>query len=275
MWPFRRRPRPSPSPSDGTPPGPLADTPGPSPWYLRRPGLALPSARGPLTWRSAGDHGERSGKTLLVAPSGDALLILDFHCYVQPLGPPRFLVWHSEGEGADKRRSEVSAVRFRVLDADALAPIEDVDAALAHMQAAGRRSAIAAGEVASVAVPTSLDDGLNRLAFPEAMHEIDELLVLAHSTAGGVESNYDDQMRLQLWIIRPRDGTIDVIPQDWFNRGDYDFGYQWVTRVAREPGGRIVGEGIRIEAFALDDSGRWISQWLRTNPFDWRTPGHA
>ncbi len=255
------------------PPGLLADTPGPSPWCLRRPDLSLPSARGPLVWRSAGDAGPRAGKMLLVAPSDDALLVLDFHCYVRPLGPPRFLVWHPEGEGPAERRSTPAAVRFRVLDADALAPIPDVDPVVASMHASGRRSELAAGEIASVAVQTTLPDGRSQCAFPAALHELDELLVLTHSTAAGEESNHHDAMSLRLWIVRPREGTIDVIPQDWFNRGDYDFGYQWVTRVAREPGGRIVGEGIRIGPFVLDASGRRVAEWLSTNPFEWTSPG--
>jgi len=254
------------------PPGLLADTPGPSPWYLRRPDLSLQSAHGPLVWRPAGDEGQRAGKTLLVAPSGEPLLVLDFHCYVQPLAPPRFLVWHPEGEGPAEQRSTVTAVRFRVLDADALAPIPDLDLVIASMHVTGRRSELAGGELASVGVPTSLPDGSIRCAFPDAMHELDELLVLTHSTAEGEESNYHDAMSLRLWVIRPREGTVDVIPRDWFNRGDYDFGYQWVTRVAREPGGRIVGEGIRIDAFVLDETGRRVSEWLSTNPFAWTAP---
>ena len=96
--------------------------------------------------------------------------------------------------------------------------------------------------------------------------------MLTHSTAAGEQSNYHDAMSLRLWIVRPRDGTIDVVPQDWFNHGDYDFGYQWVTRVAREPGGRIVGEGIRIGPFVLNESGRRVAEWLSTNPFEWTTP---
>ena len=55
--------------------------------------------------------------------------------------------------------------------------------------------------------------------------------------------------------------------------GDHEFGFQGVTRVAREPGGRIVGEGIRIDAFVLDESGRRVAGWLATNPFAWTAPG--
>ena len=58
-------------------------------------------------------------------------------------------------------------------------------------------------------------------------------------------------------VLRPRANEYDVIPQDWWNESDADFGYQWITRVGRDPkSGRLVGDGIRIEPFKLDASGR-------------------
>ena len=49
---------------------------------------------------------------------------------------------------------------------------------------------------------------------------------------------------------------IDVLPQDWFNYEEYDRGYQWITKVARDPvSDRIVGIGMRLRSFVLDESG--------------------
>ena len=62
--------------------------------------------------------------------------------------------------------------------------------------------------------------------------------------------------------------TVEVIPQDWFNNGQYDFGYQWITRVGRDSKTkRIFGEGIRLGFFRLDETGRNIEKWLRNDPF--------
>ncbi len=59
------------------------------------------------------------------------------------------------------------------------------------------------------------------------------------------------------WIVDAKRNLVSVFPQDWWNRADLDFGYQWVTRVARDPKtGKIVGEGIRIQPFVLDSSCR-------------------
>jgi hypothetical protein len=58
-------------------------------------------------------------------------------------------------------------------------------------------------------------------------------------------------------LLNPGSGTLRLYPQDWFNDGRVDLGYQWVTRVARDPEtGRIHGDGIRIDPFSLDDSMR-------------------
>ena len=62
---------------------------------------------------------------------------------------------------------------------------------------------------------------------------------------------------LALMHLNPVQGTLQLYPQDWFNDAPIDFGYQWVTRVARDPKtGRIHGDGIRIDPFTLDMSMR-------------------
>ncbi|MBI5301277.1 MAG: hypothetical protein HY868_04000 [Chloroflexi bacterium] len=62
---------------------------------------------------------------------------------------------------------------------------------------------------------------------------------------------------------------VEVYPQDWFNKGDYDFGYQWITRVARDEDGKIIGDGIRLDRFRLDASGRNIeTKGFQSSYFD-------
>ena len=59
-----------------------------------------------------------------------------------------------------------------------------------------------------------------------------------------------------------------LLPQKWFNEGNYDFGYQWITRVERnKKTGRIVGEGIRLGNFELDSTSTQIGRWLEQDVF--------
>ena len=60
---------------------------------------------------------------------------------------------------------------------------------------------------------------------------------------------------------------VEVFPQDWFNDGSYDFGYQWITRVNRRVDGSIAGDGIRLGTFELDATNRMIKRWLTSDPF--------
>lgn len=60
--------------------------------------------------------------------------------------------------------------------------------------------------------------------------------------------------------IIPAENRIQIYPQDWFNLSEtIDFGYQWITRAVRaQPSGKIIGEGIRITNFELDDTNREV-----------------
>lgn len=56
-------------------------------------------------------------------------------------------------------------------------------------------------------------------------------------------------------------GWIFNYPQDWFNKGDADFGYQWITRAIRNPKTNLIeGQGIRISDFVLDETGRQLKK---------------
>lgn len=268
MWPFKRRRAqvpPPPSPAAPTAITALRTVAGPSPWYLERPGTEVRSAAGVLRWRSAGDAAPAAGKSLLTTLGGDVLAVADYYCYVHRLSEGRLLVWYAEeeGEGALLRR----AMRFRVFDTGLLPPISDLAAVFARLGSRAR-FAVSAGEVASVALSTALADGVHEVALPSEMAAAGELLVLAHSTAEGRRGNNHDEMHLRLWILDTTRGRLEIVPQDWCNEGHYDFGYQWVTRVARLPGSvDIVGEGIRLGVFRLDASKRRVAEWLVEDKF--------
>jgi hypothetical protein len=112
----------------------------------------------------------------------------------------------------------------------------------------------------SASLSTATSEDLRGLAFPEATRRLDELLILCASSLAGPYPG-PERSDLALLLARPREGTARILPQDWFNAGGYDYGYQWVTRVARDPRtGRIHGDGIRIGPFVLDASLRRLAR---------------
>lgn len=262
MWPFKRpKPRiytpPPRSPQASTALEALRTVPGPSPWYLD--GATLATGGSTLRWQSAGDGPRLAGKSVLLNPAGQPVAVADFHCYVRQLGPHHLLVWFTEEHGGALLRS---AIRLRVFEINALRAIADLADAYATLGPASRFYA-SSGETASVALSTALDDNIHSVEIPQPLREAGELLILAHSTADGRRENHFDEMHLRLWILDAPSGRLEIVPQDWFNNGAYDFEYQWVTRVARVPGtGKLVGEGIRLGVFQLDSSRRNVAEWL-------------
>jgi hypothetical protein len=62
-----------------------------------------------------------------------------------------------------------------------------------------------------------------------------------------------------MYAIDPAARSTDVFPQDWFNDGTPDYGYEWITCVTRDPATRgLFVNGIRIDTFILDETGRQI-----------------
>ena len=83
--------------------------------------------------------------------------------------------------------------------------------------------------------------------------------MLCRSSAAGAEG--PDHSNLTLIVARPADGSYTLYPQDWFNAGGFDYGYEWVTRVARDPRtGKVHGDGIRIGPFVLDATLRHLER---------------
>jgi hypothetical protein len=62
-----------------------------------------------------------------------------------------------------------------------------------------------------------------------------------------------------IYVWHPAVGTIDVIPLTWFREDTNDLGYEWITRVMRDPKtGNFFGDGMRMAPFELDGHGRLL-----------------
>ncbi len=199
---------------------------------------------------------------LLVTAGNQTLAVFDFYCYMSAMKGTRFLVWFEQKSAIGASMTSPDAISLEILDADHLEIVEDLETACRELTMRKDRSRVwhRGGEVSACRVPAYLPAGTHRLPLPSEFREIDELLILASRTAFA-------EMNLALFIVRPGENTVEVIPQDWFNKGSYDFGYQWPTRVARDPVTRkIFGEGFRLGRFVLDEAGRGVEQWLQPDP---------
>ncbi len=185
--------------------------------------------------------------------------ILNYYNYVMRLDSSKLLIWNQRNE-ADNQ--DTSPVHLVVIQPGLLTSFGDnLEGAVSRMQrAVGVRLALTDPPPVSMYLNTGVIDENISAVFPKELQAIDELLILCNSSAisarnDGINAN------LALLVARPQQSSYQLFPQDWFNSSDLDFGYQWVTRVARDPQtGRVRGEGFRIAPFELDDTLRNVAR---------------
>jgi len=234
-----------------------ATTPGPSPWYLREEKIRINTPEGLWAWEFY-DSPTFSGLSRLQSPQGETVLFVDFNCYVQPLPDGRLLVWYEIGR----------QIAFTILDLVALVPFKDHLKIAAEMRNLKKRIWFQEGLPQTYNVPTVLREGTHPLSPPAEFADLPELLVLADFGPVDTASNHSDRMYRAIFAFDFKSRRVTVLPQKWFNEGKYDFGYQWIARVQREPKtGQIIGEGIRLGNFLLDPSGTQIQEWLHQDIF--------
>lgn len=237
----------------------LRRAPGPSPWYLREFSPELPDN---LNWSDGYD-----GKMFLKNSNGEILAIFDYYCYVLSMSKSRLLVWHMVNDNMAALYKNAEYLRFSVLDLNNLPPIPNIQIALHRLKEEKLTVFHLDDNAETFLLPTDLDNGEHSIEFSAMFKEFTEILVLAFSTAWVMTGNAIDKKSLCLFILKPTSKRVEIFPQDWFNRGDLDYGYQWVTRVARDPdSGRIFGEGFRISPFVLDESLREVEHWFGADP---------
>jgi len=175
------------------------------------------------------------------------LLALNYYCWAFPLSEGRLGIWCNEPR----------YVRVMAFDLDGLAafPLADIAGWFTRSQ---DRVYARTAPLAELELAWTLTPGTHHIDIPDAFSGIDELLVISSHPA---ESQQD--AALAILSLRPGASTVEVMPQSWYTSANYRPGYEWVTRVARDPvSGRIVGEGIGVKPFELDETGTRVERWL-------------
>jgi hypothetical protein len=230
--------------------GLFARVPGPTPWYARPGSAAVEGFR----WEQTSETWPRRGKTFLVG-AGGVVAVLDFYNYVMSLDPSTLLIWNQRNgttfEGAQP-------VHLVVIRPSLLTPFGDgLAEEILRMEAAGARLVLPDKPVASMSLNTGIIGEDVPSTFPKELEVIEELLILCNSSAIGIQDG--TKANLALLVAQPKQSMFRLYPQDWFNSADLDLGYQWVTRMARNPRtGRVHGEGFHIDPFELDDTLRQL-----------------
>jgi hypothetical protein len=167
------------------------------------------------------------------------------------------MVWFADTPGKPEQLLP-GKVHFQIYALSQLAPLTSVNVS----EPKASRFVASSKPLAEYQLPRNLPADTTSVNFPASFAECPELFVLVSDPGW-------DSPKLNLWTIDPSAQRIAVASQDWFNNGSYDFGYQWVTRIAREPISRdIVGDGIRISSFLLTPDASTFEKWLEDRPIN-------
>ena len=176
-----------------------------------------------------------------------ALLALNTYCrpFLVPEG--RLGIWCPE----------VGYLRVLCFDPDQLAafPMHDVAGWFKRSQ---DRIYSATAPLAEMEISSRLTAGTHAVDVPREFRGIDELLLI-----GSYPASSKDAAACAILVLHPRKGEVTVLPQSWFTADKFDIGYQWITRVTRDPQtGRIIGGGIRISNFELTEDGMGLERLI-------------
>lgn len=221
-----------------------SSAPGPTPWTVS----VLPALRGPgeleLRWRKAGSMQIVLGNE----ESRQDFLAFGGYCYIHCIGAGQLCFWYH-------RAKTDHGLRLTILDTSSLKALPSIP----NLEVRRTSSELPVEFLSDTATETNIaypkEYGQLTHRFPESMRSLPELLVLGSVGTHGPKNQ-------SVWVMKSSLDTIDALPMDWWNKGDYDYGYEWVTRLARDSKtGNIVGSGVRILPFLLDSSGNFLG-WL-------------
>jgi hypothetical protein len=206
-------------------------------------------ARQRFDWTYHGDEGPTGYIVTLglEQETGTPRLALNTYCRPFFVAPSYLGVWCPEGR----------SLRFTCFDPDTLKAFDMAELAGWFKQSSDRIYAKTA-PVADFDVPLELGPGTHKIEVPAEFASVEELIV---PTSYKAMSNDDPAFALFVFYFHA--GLVEVIPQKWFTRTQYQVGQNWITRAARDPEShRIVGECFGVGTFLLEEDGCRLDRWI-------------
>lgn len=231
-------------------------TAGPTPWHLPKFANSTPTD-GKRTWKKLELRLGQEPRVGLVNEREDFLVLLGFYWYACAIGDDAVLLWR-QYKPESVPPDEPAEVQFRLLHLKALSPFGDIETALAASSDRNRVGIYHKGTPLAVQnYLAAFPAGAAKISVPEALNTIGNVLVIADI---GSSAGYEAEVHTAILDFDFRSQVVTSYPQDWFNKGSLDFGYQWISRVWRDQKARLCGEGVRIGEFRLDSTGRHLDR---------------
>lgn len=231
-------------------------TAGPTPWHLPKFPNVTPTD-GKRTWKKLELRSGQEPRVRLVNEREEFLILLGFYWYACALGDEVVLLWR-QYKSESLPPGEAAEVQFRLLDLKALSPIEDIEAAVVTSDDRNRAGVYYNGKsLATQSYVAAFPAGTAKISVPEELIAVGNVLVIADI---GSSAGYEAEVHTAILDFNFRSQVVTSYPQDWFNKGSLDFGYQWISRVSGDQKGWLCGDGVRIGEFRLDATGRHLDR---------------
>ena len=227
----------------------LEKAPGPSPWYWETFPTLVGNSRQRFVWRYHGESGDLPYLVTfeLEAEPDKPLLALNSGCTPFFVPPANLGIWCHE----------YRKLRLVAFDPDQLKAFSYMDIA-GWFKASSDRIYSATEPIADFDISSVLPPGTHPIDVPAGLHTVDEVLAPVSYPA-----KTDEDPAFAIYAFYLQAGLVEVLPQRWYTYRQYERGRQWITRTVRDPQShRIVGDGVRIDAFELDESGTDVAGWL-------------
>ena len=232
----------------------LKEAPGPSPWWCNQP---ISSTFGPLVWE---ELAEQSGCRVLVDAEKRPRLALPKYIWFRILDEGWMLLW-SRRYHEDRLVAMSMPIVIQLLNLDHLRRLAEVEQWLAQKpRPVDPLFSIAPEFCATAGISAAYPEGTHEIHLPSAFARIPEFFIV---TDNPTLPKVPGTASTCLYAVDPARQSVEVFPQDWFNHGKLDYGYQWITCATRDPITRkLLVSGIRIDNFILDETGKRIEQCL-------------
>jgi hypothetical protein len=185
---------------------------------------------------------------------GATVLALNTYCRPFTIGASRLGVWCPEAPSVFTGKPYIRVLCFDPENLEKF-PLEDV---AGWFKQSNERIYSATAPLAEFEISSELPPGEHAIEVPAEFREAQELLIVSPLPAAA-----KDHPACAIVALNAREGRLRVLPQRWFTAAQFDSGYQWITRVARDSvSGRLVGEGVRIKPFELTADGCSLERWL-------------
>ena len=231
----------------------LARTVGPAPWQWKTFPVIQSPEGGRLIWTHHGNDGALAYVVTLSFEDETDKPLLALNTYCRPFVVPSSSlgVWCPEGRH----------IRVVCFDPGLLKPFDLAEIAGWFKQSSDRIYA-ATAPIAEFETPLALSAGMHNIEVPHELRSMDELIV---PTSYPAKSN--DSPAFALYIFYLQAGLLEVLPQRWFTKCQYEIGKQWITKAVRDPEShRIFGECFGVGNFVPEEDGCRLERWIDRVP---------